>query len=129
MKRLATILVGASLLLGACGGGDGVSTEASGDEGEVEETIKLWLTEGGCERMTDKFLEAQTFNDDPDEACETFESGFAPPSYSADDVIVSDVAIDGDMATATVGDEVSNVESTYTLTNESGEWQIDSAEI
>ncbi len=129
MKRLATILVGVTVLLSACGGDDGVSTEASGEEGEVEETIKLWLTEGGCERMTDEFLESQTFNDDPEEACETFEANFAAPSYSADDVVVSDIQIDGEEATATVGDEASDIESTYTLTNESGEWQIDSADL
>ena len=106
-----------------------MSTEASGEEGKVEETLKLWLTEGGCERMTDKFLESQTFEEDPEQACETFETSFTAPSYGADDIVVSDIEIDGETATATVGDEVSDIESAYTLTNESGEWQIDSADL
>jgi hypothetical protein len=129
VKQLAAIFLGAAFFLCACGGDGGVSTEASGEEGEVEETIKLWLTEGGCERMTDEFLESQTFNDDPEEACDTFEANFSAPSYGPDDIVVSDIQIDGDEATATVGDEISDIESAYTLTNESGAWQIVSAEL
>jgi hypothetical protein len=79
--------------------------------------------------MTDKFLESQTFNDDPVEACETFEANFSAPAYGTDEIVVSDINVEGDEATATVGDEVSNIESSYTLTNESGAWQIDSAEL
>src|SRR5688500_10889499 len=51
------------------------TTATGGDDlAAIEVTVKGWLREGGCERMTDKFLEDQTFQDDPEEACETFES-------------------------------------------------------
>ncbi len=103
------------------------SSLTSDDEAAIEDTIKTWLTEGGCDLMTDKFLESQTFQDDPAEACDTFEQNFSEPLYEADDIIVSEIEGDGEKATALVGDNVSNVESEYKLVNEDGQWQIDSA--
>ena len=88
--------------------------------------------------MTDKFLEEQTFNDDPKQACETFEASFSPPAYSADDIDVTDIEYVNDKATAIVGggpEGVSvtsggeEVTSKYTLVNEDGTWKIDSAEL
>jgi hypothetical protein len=155
--KVLVILVALLLLLGGCGGDDesetpttttGTSgatgaTGASGaaekdaalaggsltsdDEAEIEDTIKTWLTEGGCDLMTDKFLESQTFVEDPEEACETFEGSFSEPLYGPDDIIVSDIEGDGEKATAVVGDEVSNVESDYKLIKEGDGWKIDSA--
>jgi hypothetical protein len=88
--------------------------------------------------MTDKFLEEQTFNDNPTEACKTFEASFSPPAYRADDIDVTDIEYVNDKATAIVGggpEGVSvtaggeEVTSRYTLVNEDGTWKIDSAEL
>jgi hypothetical protein len=122
---------GASGATGAAGDAEeaesGSSALSTEDEAAIEDTIKTWLTEGGCDLMTDKFLENQTFIEDPAEACETFEGSFSEPLYGPDEVIVSEIEGDGEKATAVVGDEVSNVESEYKLVNEDGQWKIDSA--
>jgi hypothetical protein len=115
-------------------GDDGEDSAAAGslapeDEAEIEDTIKTWLTEGGCDLMTDQFLEDQTFQSDPGQACETFEQTFTPPDYGPDDIVVSEIEGDGSKATATVGDSISDIESTYTLVNEGGQWRIDEAEL
>ena len=116
-----------------------ISTTSDGsDLDAIETTIKTWLTEGDCDLMTDKFLEEQTFNDDPKQACETFEASFSPPAYSEDDIDVTDIEYVNDKATAIVGggpEGVSitsggeEVTSKYTLVNEDGTWKIDSAEL
>lgn len=122
MAALALLLAGC----GSDGDGDGGT---SGPEGEIESTVKTWLMEGGCERMTDGFLEDQTFIDEPEKACETFENLFSAPAYSEDDVIVSDIEINGKSASAVVSDDFSNVETTFRLRNEGGTWKIDSTDI
>ena len=132
MRRLlllAAALVGA--LLG-CGDDGGSGSSASGPEGEVEEAILAWLLEGDCDVMTDQFLEDQVLIGDDntrEENCELFEDLFIEKQYDADDVKFSDVEITGSEATAVVGDDFSNVESTYTLVKEDGEWRIDAAEL
>ena len=140
MRRVLPLLFVLALLLAGCGGDDDGSSpsEAASNPGgtltaedgaAIEDTLKTWLTEGGCENMTDSFLEDQTFNDDPQEACESFEDLFTEPAYSADDVIVSDIKGSGDRASAVVSDEISNIETTFQLRNEDGKWKIDSADI
>jgi hypothetical protein len=156
---MALVLCIAALaaIAAGCGSDDATSTEAEAtaatttstgattsttsdgsDLDAIETTIKTWLTEGDCDLMTDKFLEEQTFNDNPTEACKTFEASFSPPAYSADDIDVTDIEYVNDKATAIVGggpEGVSitsggeEVTSKYTLVNEDGTWKIDSAEL
>ena len=156
---MALVLCNAALaaIAAGCGSDDSTSTEAEAtaatttstgattsttsdgsDLDAIETTIKTWLTEGDCDLMTDKFLEEQTFNDNPTEACKTFEASFSPPAYSADDIDVTDIEYVNDKATAIVGggpEGVSvtaggeEVTSKYTLVNEDGTWKIDSAEL
>jgi hypothetical protein len=156
---MALVLCIAALaaIAAGCGSDDSTSTEAEAtaatatstgattsttsdgsDLDAIETTIKTWLTEGDCDLMTDKFLEEQTFNDNPTEACKTFEASFSPPAYSADDIDVTDIEYVNDKATAIVGggpEGVSitsggeEVTSKYTLVNEDGTWKIDSAEL
>ena len=157
--RMALVLCIAALaaIAAGCGSDDSTSTEAEAtaatatstgattsttsdgsDLDAIETTIKTWLTEGDCDLMTDKFPEEQTFNDNPTEACKTFEASFSPPAYSADDIDVTDIEYVNDKATAIVGggpEGVSitsggeEVTSKYTLVNEDGTWKIDSAEL
>jgi len=129
---LGAIALVAALL--GCGGGNGDSgsgSTTSGPEGAVEEVILTWLLEGDCDVMTDAFLEDQVLIGDDNtrkENCELFENVFVEKQYDAGDVKIADVEITASEATAVVGDDFSNVESTYTLVREDGRWRIDSAE-
>ncbi len=114
------------------------TTTISSDIDAIETTIKTWMLEGDCTLMTDKFLEEQTFDDNPESACKTFENLFTAPSYGEDDIDVTDVQFENDKATAVVGggpEGVSITEggeeitSTYHLVKEDGTWKIDSAEV
>jgi hypothetical protein len=127
-RALALGLVLALFLIGAGCGGDDQSDDDS-PSGQIETTIKTWLTSGGCEYMTDEFLESQTFIDDPEEACDAHENLFEEPGFSEDDIIVSDIAISGKTATAIVSDDFSNVETTYRLKLDGGTWMINSTDI
>ena len=132
MKRAILLLVAALAALAVgCGGDDGDSTTADGDDdvAAVESTINTWLFEGDCGVMTDKFLEAQTFESNPERACELFETAYQEPQYTEDDVEISDVEVTGDKATAIVGGGGSDITSTYTLVREDGVWKIDAAEL
>ena len=100
-----------------------------GELDAIESTIKTWLLEGDCDLMTDKFVEAQTFQSDREQGCEAFEASFTPPPYSEDDIEIGDVAYENDKATAIVGGGGVDITSKYTLVYEDGTWKIDAAEI
>lgn len=164
-KRLwaATMICGAALAVAGCGDDDSTSdsttaadtvatagastatvseettsTSVSPDIDAIETTIKTWMLEGDCSLMTDKFLEDQTFDDNPKSACETFENLFTAPSYGEDDIDITDVQFENDKATAVVGGSVDGISvtsggeeitSTYHLVFEDGTWKIDSADL
>ena len=165
-KRLwaATMICGAVLAVAGCGDGDSTSesnaatevtandvsvasstltvdtdlTSTSPDIDAIETTIKTWMLEGDCSLMTDKFLEEQTFDDNAETACETFENLFTAPSYGEDDIEITDVRFENDKATAVVGGSPEGVSiteggeeitSTYHLVFEDGTWKIDSADL
>jgi len=123
----AIVLV--AVLLG-CGSDGGSGSTTSGPEGAVKEAILTHLLEGDCDVMTDAFLEDQAiFGDTREENCELFENTFVEKQYTADDVKITDVEITGSKAMAVVGDDFSNIESTYTLVKEDRKWRIDAAEL
>ena len=108
---------------------EAAGVEAS-DMEAIESTIKTWLLQGDCALMSDGFLEEQTFIDQPAKACETFESGFTAPSYSEDEIEVSDIAVVNGKASATVGGGGDEITSTYQLVlADDGTWQIASVSI
>jgi len=114
---------------GGNGGGSSGGRSQSGEAGEVQDTIITWLLEGDCDLMTTQFLADQAIiGDTRAEHCDTFRNTFVEKQYRADDVIVSDIEITGAAATAVVGDDFSNVESTYTLVKAGGGWQIDAVD-
>jgi len=104
------------------------TTDSGSDLDAIEATVEGWILEGGCERMTDDFLEEQTFDDNPRSACETFEASFAPPAYDADD-FETDVTYEDDEAEAEVSSPGIDVTSVYHLVKEGDTWKIDSADI
>jgi hypothetical protein len=145
------VALGLAVVAG-CGGGEvSATTVRAAEEGKSPEeavpddaseteaitaTIKTWLMQGGCDLMTEKFLEAQTFSDDPKAACKTFEAGFAAPSYSEDEIEVGDITYANDKATATVGGGGAavtsggeEVTSTFKLVRAGDTWKIASADI
>lgn len=149
MRRVITLLFLLALIAAGCGGDDSSGGDGGGessdptseaaanpggtltpeDGAEIVDVLRTWTIEGGCEYMTDAFLEDQTFISDPEEACEVHESTHEEPLFSADDVIVSDIKGNGDRASAVISDDFSNVETTFQLRNEGGTWKIDSADI
>ena len=82
----------------------GASVEAAADPGDltdddvaaIADTIVTLDLEGGCDLVTDKYLEDQTFDSNPRRACTTYEAGFVEKQYAAEDLLISDV--DGDAA-------------------------------
>ncbi len=161
-KRIwaATMICGAALAVAGCGSDDSTSdattaadtatttatdasaettsTTAPEDIDAIETTIKTWILEGDCTLMTDKFLEAQTFDDNPKSACKAFESLFTAPSYGEDDIEITDVQFENDKASAVVGGSSGGVSvtaggeeitSTYRLVYEDGTWKIDSVDV
>ena len=97
-----------------------------GGEKAAKDTVLTWIFEGDCDLMTDKFLEDQAFiGDNRKERCAYFEKTHQTPSYSKDDVKFRSVKIEGGKASVTIGDDISNVETTYLLVAKDGKWQID----
>ena len=97
-----------------------------GGEQAAKDTILKWIFEGDCDVMTDNFLEDQAFiGDNRKERCAYFEKTFRKPSYSEDDVKFRSVKIEGGKASVVIGDDISNVETTYLLVAKDGKWQID----
>ena len=161
MKRLSALLIGLALVAAGCGDDENdepdqpaqtttqqtepaepTTTETQPaepapaesspeDEKAVEDVVKTWLLEGGCERMTYKFLEDQLIwlGDNRKQRCDLFEKQFTKPQYTEDQIKISDVQVTGTKASLVVGSEGVNIESKYTLVKTGEQWQIDSADI
>ena len=124
-------------LLAACGDGDeGGSDEGrtqSAAEGEIlsseEEAVKDALVasffDPSCELLTDDYLlEKALLSETAEEACDEHTSSWSEPAYGEEDVLVSDITIEGDVATAVVGSEYVNIETTYELQKVDGTWLV-----
>ena len=159
MKLLTAILVALSLLAAGCGDDEekdepasttapqtqpqsrpGTTTEAEpppaasseADEEAVQDVVKEWLLEGGCDNMTDKFLDAQLLGlgDNREERCDLFEKQFQKPQYGEDQIQISAVKVTGDKATLVVGSaNAPDIKSRYDLVRTGDRWQIDAAEL
>ena len=100
-----------------------------GDEQAIRDAVLGYLIEGDCDTMTDKFVEEQTFSDNRREGCEQFEQLHQEPRYGPDDVNITDIRIEGTRATATIGDDVSNIEAKYKFVKEGDKWRIDEVDL
>jgi ABC-type glycerol-3-phosphate transport system substrate-binding protein len=132
MKLLTATLVALALAAAGCGGGDEENGAPAGDQEAVEEVVKKWLLEGGCERMTDKFLEAQLLGlgDNRQERCDLFEKQHTKPQYGEDQIKITEVRVSGTRASLVVGsDNAPDITSKYELVKTGGRWLIDSAEL
>ena len=136
-KILAAALV-LPLFLTACGGDDEDSdddTRADGgddsaeslppEEAAVRDALVASFFDPSCELLTDEYLvEKALLSETPEEACDEHMTSWFEPAYGEEDVLVSDIAISGDVATAVVGSEYVNIETTYELQNVDGTWLV-----
>jgi hypothetical protein len=157
MKLLTAILIALSLVAAGCGDDDKdepakpaqTSTEevpaitrtetepapaeaSAEDEEAVQDVVKKWLIEGGCERMTDRFLESQLLGlgDNRKERCDLFQKQHTKPQYGEDQIKITDVKVTGTKASLVVGsDNAPDITSKYELVKTGGRWQIDAAEL
>ncbi len=135
MRRYLLLTVFAVLVLGllaGCGGDDEPASSGDSDEAAITDTIRGWLTEGGCDRMTDKFLEDQLLGlgDNRQERCDLFEKQHQKPQYSEDQVKREDVKVTGTKASLIVTSDIApDIKSRYDLVKTGDQWQIDAAEL
>jgi hypothetical protein len=162
MKWLSTILIGLALVAAGCGDdekdepeqpaqtqtqtdpapapattepepAEPAPAEASAEDKEaVQDVVKKWLLEGGCERMTDKFLEDQLLGlgDNREERCDLFQKQRTKPQYGEEQIKVTEVQVTGTKASLVVGsDNAPDITSKYELVKSGDQWQIDAAEL
>lgn len=137
MKRtaLAALFVW-PLLLTACGdGGDDSDKDDSGDdtseeslppeEAAIKEALVAAFFSDSCDLLTEDYLvDKALLAETPEKACEEYQRYWVEPAYDEDEVLVSDIEVNGDVATAVVGSEYINIETTYELMKVDGTWLI-----
>ena len=134
-KILAALLVLLPLLLAACGGDDkdasskdddSSSTNGlTGDAAAVNDALVKSLLDPDCSLLTDDYLlELALFAETVEDACTERMNNWVEPQFDEDDILITDIAIDGDVATAVVGSELVNITTTYELTLVDGTWLV-----
>lgn len=132
------VLVAAAAIpfvLTACGGDDGGSsaddasspTETlSADQAAVKDVLVQSLLDPDCSLLTEDYLVKISFFGDatPEEACQQRQDGWVEPQFDEDDIVVSEINVAGDKATAVVGSELTNITTTYELTLVDGKWLV-----
>jgi|GEM_PF-4639024 len=110
------------------GDGDDPTTSATGtpEEQAITETLVQSLLDPRCDLLTDEYLlEISLFGAETvDEACEERMQSWVEPQYDEDDIVVSDIEVTGDTATAVIGDNFSNVTTIYELMLVDGTWKV-----
>jgi hypothetical protein len=134
MKRtIPAVLVVLPLLLAGCDDGDkGSSADGddsaslSPDEQAITDVLVESLLDPDCSLLTEDYLVEISLFDDvtPEEACEQREQTWIEPQYDEDDVVVSDITITGDTATAVIGSDYTNITTTYELMRVDGSWKV-----
>ncbi len=105
--------------------GNGATEGPAPEEAAVEDALVASLLDPDCGLVTDDYLLATAlFSETVEEACEERVNGWIEPQYDADDVVVSDIVIAGDVATALVGSEYTNITTTYELMLVDGDWLV-----
>jgi hypothetical protein len=125
---LPIALIAMAMALTACGGGS--SSSGGGEEAAIEEAIETSATSSDpskcTEVQTEAFNEAETGKSGK-AALEACEEAAETESESAESVTVSNVAEDGEAATAEVGIKGGSLEGQSVevgLTKEEGDWKL-----
>ncbi len=131
--RLLTAAWVLPLALTGCGD-DGDDTSSGSDEptetlppeeAAVRDALVASLLDPDCDLLTDDYLlELAFLSDTVDEACEERMNVWVEPQFDEDDILISDIAVDGDVATAVVGSEYVNIRTRYELTLVDGNWLV-----
>jgi len=134
---VAALLV--PLVLGGCGGDKdaddagspstpaaSASSTLGADQQAVRDALVKSLLDPDCALLTDDYLvQLSLFGDaTPEEACQQRQDGWVQPQFTEDDIIVSNIQVDGDTATAVVGSAYINITTTYRLTRVDGSWLV-----
>lgn len=128
------------LLLAGCGddGGkdassDDPSDEATltGDEAAVESVLVQHLLDPRCDLLTDEYLLDLTLfgAETVEEACDERLEFWQQPLYDEEDVLITDIEVTGDTATAEVGADYVNITTTYALKLVDGSWKVNCDEL
>lgn len=84
------------------------------------------LLDPRCDLLTDEYLLELSLFDAAtvEEACEERLKFWQEPAYDEDDILITDITITGDTATAVVGSEWVNITTNYELTRVGEEWKV-----
>ncbi|KAA1415983.1 hypothetical protein F0U44_20365 [Nocardioides humilatus] len=123
------------LVVSACGDDQGSSADEpapsasstlSDDQQAVRDALVASLLDPSCDLLTDDYLVELSLFDDitPDEACDQRQKTWIEPQFGEDDILVSNIQVAGDTATAVVGSRYINITTTYRLTDVGGTWLV-----
>jgi hypothetical protein len=124
---LGGCLIGAALVLSACGGGEG-------DEDKIASAIETLATStdpADCVALSTLAFMEQTESEEGKAAEKACEEDAEEPSGDPDSVTVSEVEVDGAAATANVAFVGGNLDGqtlTIGLVEEDGDWKLDQLE-
>ena len=131
-RRLLVPALLLPLLLTACGdsdedpkGSDAVSETLPPDEAAVRDALVASFFDPSCDLLTEEYLlEKALLSDTAEEACDEHMQSWVEPQYDEADVLITDIEIDGDVATAVVGSEIADITTTYELMQVDGAWLV-----
>lgn len=131
-RRLLVPALVLPLLLTACGDSDEDPQESDAasealpqDEAAVRDALVASFFDPSCDLLTEEYvLEKALLSDTAEEACDEHTQSWVEPRYDEDDVLITDIEIDGDVATAVVGSEIADITTTYELMQVDGAWLV-----
>ena len=103
------------------------SASLTPDQAAVKDALVASLLDPDCDLLTDDYLiKLSVFGDaaSPEEACQQRQQGWIEPQFSEDDIIISDIDVAGEVATAVVGSDLINITTTYQLMLVDGSWKV-----
>ena len=135
-RRILISVLVLPFLLTACGDDDSTgagSGDSSGQESErlspeqeaVREVLVQSFLDPSCELLTEEYLVAKAlYSETAEKACDEHQQTWVEPQYDEDDINVSDIEIIGDVATAIIGSDNTNITTVYELKQIDGSWLV-----
>lgn len=105
---------------------DGSTTsDPADDETAIETTLTQFLLAPRCDLATPQYLKQRSlFGGTAKENCEELENTFVQPQFTAEDIVYTNLQVDGDVATVEVGSDLINITTKYQLTKVDGTWLV-----
>ena len=131
-RRLLVPALVLPLLLTACGASDEEPQESDAasealppGEAAVRDALVASFFDPSCDLLTEEYLlEKALLSDTAEDACDEHMQSWVEPQYDEDDVLITDIEIDGDVATAVVGSEIADITTTYELMQVDSAWLV-----